>query len=224
MRKSSERTKFRRFFLHKTDAFSDESKLGSWRFRWMGHLHEDFQKQFQNDIGNPLHEERLAVFQNMFACFQSHTEEYQQQGDASFPAVVLFFTALSLTRGGERREEGLSWTGGWGRDGIWRRELHVKAWGKLSLSFSLSLSLSLSLSHTHTALVSVCVCVWMWCLQAAGEWRGFCRGRLCGRNVCNYTTTQTEEKWQCRLNSYSTERRWELHVSFHCIFAINSIV
>lgn len=94
----------------------------------------------------------------------------------------------------------------------------------LSLFLSVSFTLSLSISHTHSSGESVCVCVWMWCLQAAGEWRGFCRGRLCGRNVCNYTTTQTEEKWQCRLNSYSTERRWELHVSFHCIFAINSIV
>lgn len=84
----------------------------------MGDLHEDFRKQFQN--GNPSHEEKLEVLLAVFrfARFQSCTQEYQQQGDASFPAIVLFFTALSLTRGDERREEGLSWTGGWGRDGI----------------------------------------------------------------------------------------------------------
>ncbi len=98
------------------------------------------------------------------------------------------YCALTHSR---RGEEGLSWTGGWGRDGIWWRELHVKAWGKLSLSASFTLSCTHTHTHTHTHT------------QAAGEWRGFCRGRLCGRNVCNYRTTQTEDKWQCRLNSES---------------------
>lgn len=69
----------------------------------MGHLHEDFRKQFQN--GNPSLEEKLEVLLAVFrfARFQARTQEYQQQGDASFPAIVLFFTALSLTRGEEKR-------------------------------------------------------------------------------------------------------------------------
>ncbi len=114
--------------------------------------------QFQN--GNPSLEGKLEVLLAAFrfARFQARTQEYQQQGDASFSAIVLFFTALSLTRGEERRgEEGLSWTGGWGRDGIWWRELHVKAWGKLSLSQPLSLSLAHTHTHTHTHCVWVCV-------------------------------------------------------------------